>query len=299
MSLFCRPERLPRLEPPSQAPWALHVYLFDRRILPASAAAFMQPTLARGAEDMPTRRRLDDAPAKTSTADAVSSVTYGGLNLSELNDEAPGSRLRNSGWCSSIVARFVAKVLLQILNHLPGWMGGRAEATGLGAWRREAIGDSWWQTRCCLEFAAQLRPTEDSWRKRYRCLLGMADAWSAGVLRTGSWCYKSHRHGLGDRVAAPQLFVGPTGQKLFCYGGWTDRGPQTDLHSDVEPWRFARSQESGQLPHRGGVSTLTPLWYGEDAPSAEHLRATARDLQRLSGVPQAEGGALVPGFEGL
>ena len=22
--------------------------------------------------------------------------------------------------------------------------------------------------------------------------------------------------GLGDRVAAPQLFVGPTGQKLFC-----------------------------------------------------------------------------------
>ncbi|OLQ01151.1 hypothetical protein AK812_SmicGene16122 [Symbiodinium microadriaticum] len=38
--------------------WALHVYLFDRRILPASAAAFMQPALARGADSALSRAPL-------------------------------------------------------------------------------------------------------------------------------------------------------------------------------------------------------------------------------------------------
>eukprot|EP00971_Amphidinium_carterae_P282121 5600476-Amphidinium_carterae.1 len=45
-----------------------------------------------------------------------------------------------------------------------------------------------------------------------------------------TWCYYSETHGLDDRVAQPQLFLGPEGRKMFCYGGWTDSGPENDLH---------------------------------------------------------------------
>ena len=47
-----------------------------------------------------------------------------------------------------------------------------------------------------------------------------AARWAAGPTRA---------HGLGDRVAAPQMFLSPDGRRLYNYGGWTSRGPQTDL----------------------------------------------------------------------
>ncbi|CAJ1397001.1 unnamed protein product [Effrenium voratum] len=233
-------------------------------------------------KDMPSRRRTDTS----TTAGSISSAPSGllpkpGPSLTELNDE----------------------VLLHILSLLPGWMAWRVEQTG-HAWRRALhSGNAYWQSRCLHEFAARLGPS-DLARRKYRQLLGVRE------VRRGVWCYCSRRHGLGDRVAAPQLFVGPRGQKLFSYGGWTDRGPQTDLHSvpvhavsessmREEPWRFQRAEESGMTATRGGVQTLTPLWFGEEGPSETHISETAQSLRRLTAARELHpGGALVLAFGG-
>jgi len=233
------------------------------------------------------KRRIEEV-SYTGGLDAVpyleTGVFKGQVNgpfLAELNDE----------------------VLLQIMSLLPGWMAWRLEATGLPAWKRNS--EMWWQSRCDLEFSSTT--ALGSWRQTYRRLLGLKAA------RRGVWCYSSRRHGLGDRVAAPQLFVGPSGQKLFCYGGWTDGGPQTDLRwvtvdavrtaamdSSSEAWRFQAAEALGAPARAGGVQSLTTLWFEKDAPSESHITQTAQQLQR--GQPGAinmeSGAALVMAFGG-
>ena len=107
-----------------------------------------------------------------------------------------------------------------------------------------------------------------------------AARWAAGPTRA---------HGLGDRVAAPQMFLSPDGRRLYNYGGWTSRGPQTDLAvSSADAYEaFARGEEaeprfrlcpsSGAPAHPGGAQSLTPLWLpgGGAAPSQAHVASLA------------------------
>lgn len=228
------------------------------------------------------KRKIEEISNTSETGQVISSGQVEGPYLAELNDE----------------------VLLQIMSLLPGWMAWRLEATGLAAWRAS---DSWWQSRCHLEFSSET--ALGSWRQTYRRLLGVK------IARTGVWCYTSRQHGLNDRVAAPQLFVGPSGQKLFCYGGWSDGGPQTDLHwvtvdavrdaakklsREVDQWRFQPAEAFGAPARAGGVQTLTPLWFGKDGPTEAHIATTAEKLQR--GQHRATdievGAALVMAFGG-
>lgn len=115
-----------------------------------------------------------------------------------------------------------------VLSFLPGADAARAEAA-LRPVRFALAEPSWWRARCSLEFGASQLPQDPcggpaTWRAKYVQLRRACRA--AG----GTWCYQTRDHGLGDRVAHPRLFVGPKGRRLFCYGGWSDQGPQTDLH---------------------------------------------------------------------
>lgn len=243
-----------------------------------------EPLVESAAATEPAASEQSEGAASSSGAEAAS------WSLTELNDE----------------------VLLQILSSLPGWMAWRLEATGLAAWRTGCT-DAWWKTRCHLEFAAERLPAPlagSTWRQSYRQLLGVQAA------RTGVWCYSSQRHGLRDRVAAPQLFVNPSGEKLFCYGGWIDGGPQTDLHwvpissvvnaahdHSADHWRFQRAQATGTPAMPGGVQSLTPLWAESgtlDAPSRSFVAETASQLRRGGPATAAceEDAALVMAFGG-
>eukprot|EP00913_Durusdinium_trenchii_P019350 g18190.t1 len=220
-----------------------------------------EPLVESAAATEPAASEQSEGAASSSGAEAAS------WSLTELNDE----------------------VLLQILSSLPGWMAWRLEATGLAAWRTGCT-DAWWKTRCHLEFAAERLPAPlagSTWRQSYRQLLGVQAA------RTGVWCYSSQRHGLRDRVAAPQLFVNPSGEKLFCYGGWTDGG--------VFWWDRAQATGTPAMP--GGVQSLTPLWAESgtlDAPSRSFVAETASQLRRGGPATAAceEDAALVMAFGG-
>mmetsp|Transcript_28473 Transcript_28473/g.51475 ORF Transcript_28473/g.51475 Transcript_28473/m.51475 type:complete len:632 (-) Transcript_28473:63-1958(-) len=194
----------------------------------------------------------------------------------------------------------------QVLNFLSGSEAGTAQLA-LRTWRFLLQDDSWWRSRCMLECRAdRLELTEqERWQAKYRQLL------AARAAKMGTWCYRSRQHGLGDRVASPQMFIGPRGQKLFNYGGWIGRGPQTDLNwvsletvsrfasaasSEEDPnaeWRFQRAEERGSPAWPGGVQSLTPLWFGSHGPSAGHVEATAAQLSsrgRDAGLTSPGGG---------
>ena len=144
--------------------------------------------------------------------------------------------------------------------------------------------ERWWHLKTKLDFCVNRWDANDepSWRAAYaRCKVGPSAArWAAGPTRA---------HGLGDRVAAPQMFLSPDGRRLYNYGGWTSRGPQTDLAvSSADAYEaFARGEEaeprfrlcpsSGQPAHPGGAQSLTPLWLpgGGAAPSQAHVASLA------------------------
>ncbi|CAE8654965.1 unnamed protein product, partial [Polarella glacialis] len=210
---------------------------------------------------------------------------------------------RQDGDASAIAfLDFNDEIQAQVLSFLPGWVSAQAQAA-LPSWRSILSCDSWWRTRCLRDFKAHLLPRTPAgvgaatWHAKYRQLNAAKKA------RTGTWCHRSRRHGLGDRVAQPQMFVGREGQKLFNYGGWSGRGPQNDLHwvpidtlrscaarsplasaasgsgTTAEPWKFVRAEEHGTPAFHGGVQALTPLWFGSaDTPSLKHIAATSAAL---------------------
>eukprot|EP00927_Polykrikos_kofoidii_P086769 TRINITY_DN9824_c0_g1_i1.p1 TRINITY_DN9824_c0_g1~~TRINITY_DN9824_c0_g1_i1.p1 ORF type:complete len:759 (+),score=100.67 TRINITY_DN9824_c0_g1_i1:84-2279(+) len=102
-------------------------------------------------------------------------------------------------------------------------------------WLVHLTDNTLWKRKCLREFYGQrmneqLRrlPVEPlatnlTWKDEYQRLHASRRP------RVGAWCSVRKNHGLGDRVAQPQFFVGPSGQRLFCYGGWTRRGARTDL----------------------------------------------------------------------
>ena len=144
--------------------------------------------------------------------------------------------------------------------------------------------ERWWHLKTKLDFSVNRWDANDepSWRAAYaRCRVGPSAArWAAGPTRA---------HGLGDRVAAPQMFLSPDGRRLYNYGGWTSRGPQNDLAvSSADAYEaFARGEEaeprfrlcpsSGAPAHPGGAQSLTPLWLpgGGAAPSQAHVASLA------------------------
>lgn len=205
-----------------------------------------------------------------------------------------------------------------IVSFFAAWELARIEAA-LPDWRPIVSSEDWWRARCRFEFTSTPLPDSPragqgaSWRETYRILFGAKRA------DIGAWCYQSRGHGLADRVAQPQLFVGRGGHKLFNYGGWSNRGPQTDLHwvaintvaratlrhdSDepgIRPWRFAPVPAVGRHAYRGGVQSLTTLWFGGDAPSADLVAATAREIgasQAFDGDDLILGCSLVMAFGG-
>ncbi|KAJ1445721.1 hypothetical protein M885DRAFT_549063 [Pelagophyceae sp. CCMP2097] len=126
----------------------------------------------------------------------------------------------------------------------------------------------------------QGRAGADSWRDTYRRL--------AQPLREATWAAATCAHGLGDRVAQPQLFVGIDGARVFNYGGWTPAGPQTDLRCvpldafrraaetrDARDVVFRHVPAAGTPCARGGCQTLTPLWQRGDAPTLAHVKLMA------------------------
>lgn len=168
--------------------------------------------------------------------------------------------------------------------------------------------ERFWREATIRELRAPgLRGTQaavgECWRERYARLHRRLDR--------AAWLGATSRHGMRDRVAAPQMFVGVKGRRLFNYGGWTRVGPQTDLHccdlnafaafrdaaragSTPPPLRFERCEEQGRPVARGGVQTLTPLWLscgGKEGPSRRHIAATL-DL------PSADDFELVVAFGG-
>mmetsp|Transcript_42634 Transcript_42634/g.92909 ORF Transcript_42634/g.92909 Transcript_42634/m.92909 type:complete len:624 (+) Transcript_42634:53-1924(+) len=235
---------------------------------------FLKRLVRRGTSGMPPHRAATAASAAGSgaplPAHSDSTLEVRGHRLADFSDEIQGA----------------------ILSFLSGWDAARAEAA-LSAWGRILVESSWWQRQCNAEFCSQgqiLRSHDwcTSWRTKYRQLRG------AHLSHVSSWSYYSRQHGLGERVAQPQIFVGPTGHRLFSYGGWAERGPVTDLHwaplmdlgaaalernsqsqaSSGGSWHFRRATEGGQPAYRGGVQTCTPLWFGVDRPSVDHVTST-------------------------
>jgi len=211
------------------------------------------------------------------------------------------------------------ELLNLVLSFLPGWAAVRA-GTASQTYLQLLGDDSSWCSRCVREFGVpagmlSVGNMMSCWRQKYRQLLGVHRPGA------GTWCYRSRSHGLGDRVAAPQLFVGHTGQKLFCYGGWTQTGPQTDLQwvalgdvcagammdeqassheadeqassheadeqasSHEAAWRFTEAESQGRPADPAGVQTLTPLWFAKEGPSTEHVASVYAELVGRSGRP--------------
>ena len=140
-----------------------------------------------------------------------------------------------------------------------------------------------------------------------------------------TWDRPFRRHGLEDRVAAPQMFVGRGGYRLFNYGGWSPYGPQTDLSfvplDDIAAFTAARgilrrspsSPRRAPPPHfqwadasgppitRAGCQTLTPLWSpcgGVGEPSATFVSDTATALGVTAEDQQMYAMSLVLAFGG-
>mmetsp|Transcript_4529 Transcript_4529/g.15043 ORF Transcript_4529/g.15043 Transcript_4529/m.15043 type:complete len:672 (-) Transcript_4529:381-2396(-) len=189
---------------------------------------------------------------------------------------------------------------LVILDFIDGKSVVRA-SVAVKEWRAYALCEKFWCEKVCCELRAPIlgdRWAEDDdddeavsssplkkpekkrkelfWQAKYKTLV-VPRKWR---LR---WRRPTTRHGLGDRVAMPQLFVGPLGRRLFCYGGWSRFGPQSDLHSAPldelqarRPLRMSRVPETGRPCQRRGVQTLTPLWRGErgEGPSRTHFLRT-------------------------
>ena len=171
-------------------------------------------------------------------------------------------------------------------RHVQEFLDGADCCRAGGAIKRwRALQDErWWHLKTKLDFCVNRWDANDepSWRAAYaRCKVGPSAArWAAGPTRA---------HGLGDRVAAPQMFLSPDGRRVFNYGGWSSRGPQTDLAvSSADAYEaFARGEEaeprfrlcpsSGAPAHPGGAQSLTPLWLpgGGAAPSQVHVASLA------------------------
>lgn len=135
------------------------------------------------------------------------------------------------------------------------------------------------EPRCHLEFTSEV--PLGSWKQTYRSLLGVQR------VRKGSWCYTSRRHGLGDRVAAPQLFVGPRGQKLFSAGlgsatctacrKATVAGLMEDLKWISIGWRWTRSRRPPGARRPSPGSSSGPM------PAVRPRRLVACRASRRSG----------------
>ena len=173
---------------------------------------------------------------------------------------------------------YLATLADDLQRHVMVFLEGADCCRAGGAIKRwRALQDErWWHLKTKLDFCVNRWDANDepSWRAAYaRCKVGPSAArWAAGPTRAT---------GLGDRVAAPQMFLSPDGRRLYNYGGWTSRGPQTDLRvSSADAYEaFARGEEaeprfrlcpsSGAPAHPGGAQSLTPLWLpgGGAAPS--------------------------------
>jgi hypothetical protein len=183
---------------------------------------------------------------------------------------------------------YIATLADDLQRHVMVFLEGADCCRAGGAIRRwRTLQDQrWWHLKTKRDFGVGRWDANDehSWRAAYaRCRVGPSAArWAAGPTRA---------HGLGDRVAAPQMFLSPDGRRLYNYGGWTSRGPQTDLavssadaheafarrpQTEVEP-RFRLCPSSGQPAHPGGAQSLTPLWLpgGGAAPSQAHVASLA------------------------
>mmetsp|Transcript_22787 Transcript_22787/g.52058 ORF Transcript_22787/g.52058 Transcript_22787/m.52058 type:complete len:625 (-) Transcript_22787:118-1992(-) len=204
-----------------------------------------------------------------------------------------------------------------------------AEAS-LPEWHKTVLSKQrWWSERCLAEFGARPHAANlwsTCWRRKYQQLYGAAHP------THGTWCYYSETHGLDDRVAQPQLFLGPEGRKMFCYGGWTDSGPENDLHcvsiedvcrrclrndgatttleahgdqeeAESAGFRFEYVEMQGRPCRRAGVQTLTPLWFGTEAPTAKHISETYANFVCQGSLtkgrkPESQNMAMVLAFGG-
>lgn len=177
-----------------------------------------------------------------------------------------------------------------LVDVIAGFLRGRMVASasvGVRSWARLRDNQRFWYGRCCAEQKLAGWAFEDAacWRSAYARL--------AGAVRSGRWVAGPfRRHGLEDRVAAPQLFASRYGGTLYNYGGWTRGGPQTDLRwvasatvesaargaGDAPPLEFAYCRSAGRPAVNGGAQTLTPLWTagGAGAPSDGHAASCLR-----------------------
>ena len=138
---------------------------------------------------------------------------------------------------------YIATLADDLQRHVMVFLEGADCCRAGGAIKRwRALQDErWWHLKTKLDFCVNRWDANDepSWRAAYaRCRVGpIAAHWAAGPTRA---------HGLGDRVAAPQMFLSPDGRRLYNYGGWTSRGPQTDLgvSSAAAYEAFARGEEA-------------------------------------------------------
>jgi len=199
--------------------------------------------------------------------------------------------------------------LSEDLHHLiMGYLRGYevCRATGSLRFWNDLLTQEWWKAATVAENGASydaltIPPCNAStWCVAYRSLVV-----EASNPHNVTWDRPFRRHGLEDRVAAPQMFVGRGGVRLFNYGGWSPYGPQTDLTfvplEDVaafaaargilrrgpnsprraSPPQFQWADASGSPVARAGCQTLTPLWSpcgAADAPSESFVSDTATAL---------------------
>ena len=213
----------------------------------------------------------------------------------------------------SLLESLSCELQLVILEYVDGASVVRA-SVAVRVWRRYALCEEFWCSKVCCELKAPC--LGDRWSTEYckrkmperiaLCSDTVSEAsdysdrsddgeifWEAkyrNLVVPKKWRLKwrrpTTRHGLGDRVAAPQLFVGPQGRKLFSYGGWSVQGPQSDLHyvnldALNNRLRFTRVPETGRPCRRRGVQTLTPLWRGErgEGPSQDHISSVFNESE--------------------
>lgn len=212
--------------------------------------------------------------SKDSDRQALTDGPVGGSLPREEGAEEPPCGEAAKSWVEDLNE----EIVWVVVSFLRGSEAGALRPALSQVWRDCLAKPEWWRSRCGLEyFRGHVLPTEacglaSHWRERYRELSNAQNA------TAGTWCYRSRSHGLGDRFASPQMFIGPSGRKVFSYGGWYRmQGPRTDL-----TWVAL------DAIYRSSVSSPGA---GPSSSSAEGPGVAADHTEDVPDVPDAREGA--------
>ena len=181
---------------------------------------------------------------------------------------------------------YIATLADDLQRHVMVFLEGADCCRAGGAIKRwRALQDErWWHLKTKLDFCVNRWDANDEHElaRRLRALQSRSERGAVGR--------RSDARARAGRPRGRAANVPLAGRPApYNYGGWTSRGPQTDLEvSSADAYEaFARGEEaeprfrlcpsSGSPAHPGGAQSLTPLWLpgGGAAPSQAHVASLA------------------------